>query len=281
MTDRRGVLLVAGAASLWGTWSLFLRPSHLPGAVTGPLVFAMMGVLLLPAIARAAPARWDRRAIELLAMNAVFDAVNVVTFFEALARTTVAVATLTHYLAPILVALGAPAIDREHVPYARGWALVATAGLALVLEPWRAGGDVAIGATLGAISAVAYAGNVFVVRRLVPRIGAERCVSYHALIGAALIAPLGLAHAADVHAIDLGRLAIGSLFLGSLAGAMFVRGLARIGSSRAAVLTFAEPIVAVVVGWLAWGESLHPIAALGGALIVAAGVGVSRARMSG
>jgi drug/metabolite transporter (DMT)-like permease len=277
----RGVVLVAGAASLWGAWSIFLRPTGLPGAVTGPIVFALMGVFLLPAVWRSPRARWDRAALALFAANVGLDALNVLTFFEALQRTTVAIATLTHYLAPILIALAAPWIDREHVPRARAWALVATAGLVLVLSPWSHDGErgsVAIGAALGAVSALAYAGNVFVVRRLVPRIGAERSVSYHALAGAALLAPLGFAHFASVRAVDLGRLAIGSLVLGSIAGAMFVRGLARIGSSRTAILTFAEPVVAVTVGWSWWGEPLAPTALVGAGLIVAAGVGVSRGR---
>mgnify|MGYP000968521325 CR=1 FL=1 len=41
----------------------------------------------------------------LLVANALFDALNVLTFFGAMSTTTVAIAVLTHYLAPILVAL--------------------------------------------------------------------------------------------------------------------------------------------------------------------------------
>jgi drug/metabolite transporter (DMT)-like permease len=41
-------------------------------------------------------------------------------------------------------------------------------------------------------------------------------------------------------------------------------------------LTFAEPIVAVLVGFVAWGEAPAPIAALGGALVLGAGIYVAR-----
>jgi drug/metabolite transporter (DMT)-like permease len=278
-----GVLMVAGAAALWGTWSWFLRPTGLPGAVTGPVVFALMGVVLLPAAWRTPRPRWDRAALALLAANAALDAVNVLAFFEALGRTTVAVATMTHYLAPVLIAVAAPWIERERVPGAPGWALVATGGLVLVLEPWRAHGPIAVGAALGATSAVCYAGTVFVVRRLAPRIGAERSVAYHALLAAALLAPIGALRAPALHvtAIDAARLGAGALLLGAVAGALFVRGLARIGSARAAVLTFAEPVVAVAVGRLVWGEELGLSAVVGAAMIVAAGAGVSRARGAG
>jgi drug/metabolite transporter (DMT)-like permease len=52
--------------------------------------------------------------------------------------------------------------------------------------------------------------------------------------------------------------------------------LTRIGSARAAILTFIEPIVAVALGVIVWGEPLHPTAMIGGALVLGAGVQVVR-----
>jgi drug/metabolite transporter (DMT)-like permease len=79
-----------------------------------------------------------------------------------------------------------------------------------------------------------------------------------------------------VSAGDAGLVAAGSATLGAVAGVMFAAGLAQIGSARAAVLAYAEPLVAVAVGALVWHEPLHPIAAVGGALVIAAGVHVAR-----
>ncbi|MCA9679683.1 MAG: DMT family transporter, partial [Myxococcales bacterium] len=139
------------------------------------------------------------------------------------------------------------------------------------------GAALGLGAALGATSAVAYAGNVFVVRRLAARIGASRAIAYHSLLAAIVVAPLGAGHLDAIDAGDLAYLGAGSLLLGALAGIGFVAGLSRIGSARAAVLTFLEPLVAVIVGWTAFGEGLGPIAALGGALILGAGLWVVRA----
>src|SRR5689334_20176885 len=100
-------------------------------------MFLLVAIALLPAALRAPAIRWDRAARGLLALNAIFDAINVLTFFGAMDHTTVAVAVLTHYLTPILVALAAPHIDGVRVPGAGVAALVATTGLTLVLEPWR------------------------------------------------------------------------------------------------------------------------------------------------
>jgi drug/metabolite transporter (DMT)-like permease len=256
---------------------LFLRPTGLPASATSPLLFAVMGVVTLPFALRAPRAAWDRTLVLLVAANAACDALNVVTFFAALARTTVAIAVLTHYAAPIFVALAAPRVDGVVVRGTRVAALVALVGLAIVLEPWHAPADGAlVGAALGLVSAAGYAGNVFVVRRLATRIGPARQMAYHSLIAAAVLAPFGASALATVSAADAGLLAAGAVTLGATAGVMFAAGLAQIGSARAAVLAYAEPLVAVAVGALVWHEPLHPIAAVGGALVIAAGVHVAR-----
>ena len=269
--------MVAAAAASWGTWSLFLYPTGLPSQVTTPIVFAVMGLVALPLALRESAAVWDRTTFALLVGNTLFDALNVVTFFAALDTTTVAIAVITHYLAPILIALAAPRIDGVVARGARPAAIVALGGLAIMMEPWHVpGSGVVLGAALGLISAVCYAGNVFVVRRLAARIGAARAVAYHSLLAAVVVAPFALGKLGAVTAVDLARLATGGATIGAISGIVFVAGLERIGSSRTAVLTFAEPLVAVAIGALVWGQTLHPLAAIGGVLVLASGLHVAR-----
>jgi drug/metabolite transporter, DME family len=198
-----------------------------------------------------------------------------VTFFAAMDRTTVAVAVLTHYFAPVLVALFAPLFDKQRVPNALFAAVLATAGLALVLRPWdptQRGGDVLVGGLLGTVSAFAYAGNVFVIQRVAARIGVARAMGWHSLAAAVLLLPIAGSGLLAVEPLDLLFLVSGAAVAGAFSGFIFVRGLRAIGSARAAVLAFLEPLVAVLVGWLVWGEALAPIAFLGGVLIIGAGL---------
>jgi drug/metabolite transporter (DMT)-like permease len=272
-----GFAMVAVAAAAWGTWSLFLRPTHLPATVTCPIIFLVMGLAALPGALQGPPSVWDRPTIGLVALNAVFDALNVVTFFTALDRTTVAIAVLSHYLAPILIALAAPWLDGVVTRGARPAAAVALGGLVITLEPWHApAGGAVLGALLGIASAICYAGNVFTLRRLTVRIGATRAMAYHALLAAVAMTPLAAGHLGQVTPASLGLLAGGAIALGAGAGIVFAVGLTRIGSARTAVLTFIEPIVAVTVGAFVWDEPLHPIAVLGGALVLGAGIQVAR-----
>jgi len=272
-----GLLMVTLAAASWGTWSLFLRPTGLPAEVTTPVIFLVMGLVALPPALRGKPSIWDRKTIGLLLANSAFDALNIITFFAAIAQTTVAIAVLTHYVAPILISLAAPRIDRVHTPGARPAAAVALLGLVVILEPWReAAPGATLGALLGVTSAICYAGNMFTVRRLAERIGAPRAMSYHSLIVAVVAAPLLILYGGQATTADLGLLALGAATIGAGSGIVFAIGLTRIGSARAAVLTFAEPIVAVAVGVLVWHEPLRPLAAVGGAMVLGAGIYVAR-----
>lgn len=271
--------MVTLAAASWGTWSLFLRPTGLPPTVTSPIIFAVMGLAALPFALRLPRATWDRATVGLLLANVAFDALNLITFFAAIDYTTVAIAVLSHYTAPIMIALAAPRIDRVYVPGTGPAAAIALVGLIVVLEPWaEPAHGAAIGAAVGVISAVCYTGNMFVVRRLALRIGAPRAMSYHSLIAAVVLAPLLFAggHHAAIARDDVLLLAAGAMSIGAASGVMFAVGLTRIGSARAAVLCFAEPLVAVAVGALVWDEPLRPLAALGGAMVLGAGIHVAR-----
>lgn len=280
--------MVALAAASWGTWSLFLRPTGLPATTTSPILFGVMGLVTLPFALRGPRVRWDRTTVGLIVLNAAFDALNVLGYFAAISTTTVAVAVLTHYAAPIIIALAAPAVNRRFPvddgapPQAAGdhtvpAAIVALGGLVVVLEPWHAAAaGAALGAVLGLASAVCYAGNTFVVQRLAARIGATRAMSFHSLVAAVALAPFAIAGASSIATPDLGLLVTGAVSIGAVSGIVFAVGLLRIGPARAAVLTFAEPLVAVAVGALVWEEPLHPLAAVGGALVLGAGITVAR-----
>ncbi len=256
---------------------MFLRPTGLPATVTSPLIFLVMGTVALPLALRGPRTIWDRTTVGLILLNSLFDALNVITFFAAIGRTTLAIAVLTHYLAPILIALLAPRIDKVETPGAGPAALAALLGLIVVLEPWRTPADGAVvGALLGVVSAVCYAGNMFTVRRIAGRIGAPRAMAYHSLLVGVVGAPLLLQHLDSITRADLTLLTLGAATIGAGSGIVFAIGLTRIGSARAAILTYTEPLVAVTVGALVWGESLHPLSAVGGAMVVGAGIYVAR-----
>ena len=269
--------MIAIAAAAWGLWSLVLRPAGLPPTITSPLAFVVMGLAPLPLCRGAMPGDWNRRIVWLLFGNALFDAVNMVTFFAAIGKTTVAIAVLSHYAAPLFIAVVAPYIDGVHIRGARIAALLAFCGLALVLEPWRGMHGGLYGAGLGLTSAGCYAGNVFTGERLTRAIGPARALSYHSLLAAAMLFPLFITHTDALTARGVGILMIGAVIFGAGAGIVYLRGLAVVGATRAGMLAFLEPLVAVIVGIVVWHETTHALAILGALIILGAGVYVVRA----
>lgn len=287
-----GTALILAAAISWGTWSLWLRPTGLPSEVTTPILFLAMALGAWPLMLRERAPRWSKRAVLLLIAFGVSDAINVGTFFAAMSVTTVAIAVLTHYAAPVIVALLAPRIDGVHVPHAKLAALLALAGLTIVLQPWRelegnvvagsagsvatgsagSAADVVLGATLGLVSACAYASNVFLARRLTEDLGASRTLGLHSVIAALLLLPLAGPQLFEIELVDVPYLAIGCVGPGLLAGLAFLRALTLIGAARASILAFVEPLVACLVGFLVWDEPLGWSVVVGGALVIAAGV---------
>jgi DME family drug/metabolite transporter len=123
---------------------------------------------------------------------------------------------------------------------------------------------------------VCYAANVFIVRRAAERLGVARAMSYHSLLAGLVMLPLALGGLAAISAFDITLLGAGACTIGAMSGVIFIVGLRAIGSARASILTFAEPVVAVTVGVAVWGEPMRPLAVVGGALILAAGVHVAR-----
>jgi drug/metabolite transporter (DMT)-like permease len=277
--------LIALAAVAWGTWPLILRAaearSPMPASLEACLVMVMMtvvssGFLAVDRVRRRARLReWLG-----VAWLGVADSLNILLYFAALGTTSVAIAVLTHYLTPILVALAAPVFLRERATRATSIAVaIAFAGLVLLLEPWA---DVrprgmGLGALLGAGSAVFYASNVIVNKRLVAVFSTSELIFFHGVVATPLLA-LAVPSGAW-HGVSAGALAImlaGGLGPGALAGLAFVWGLRGVPAAHASTLALLEPLVAVLVGVAALGETLNPIAWVGGTCIVAGAWIVSR-----
>jgi drug/metabolite transporter (DMT)-like permease len=271
-----GALLVSSAASLWGCWSLVLRgaeslaPIH--PAVEVSVVLAIIFLAMLP-LALRRPRAFPRTLGPwlLLAAYGGCAGANSLLYFWAMQKTTIAVAVLTHYLAPVLVALSAPLILGE-ARRAGTWSALALSlgGLTIMLEPWSAGTTETswVGAALGAFSALFYAATVLIAKRLGPHFTPEQVVAGHAPWALVVVLPMCPADGFALPLSVYGVLAAGSVVLGALSGVLFLRGLARVEADLGSVLTLLEPLVAVMVGVFVWREPLGLTGAFGAVLVL-------------
>lgn len=275
-----GYWLVGGAAASWGLWPLVLHEASRHGAVDASLwSAALMAVMTLAtsvslrgANLRAVP----RRVYGAVVLLGLTDAANAWFFFQAYRTTTVALAVSTHYVAPILVALFAPMVNREEKhPRAVAAAILAFAGLLAILNPFAGSLDASaiVGSLFGLASAFAYAGNVFLNRRIGEALTGAQVMVLHGLVATPLLLMLTPARAWTETAPGVyGTLLVAGITIGAASGIAFIRGLRLIPTAHSAVLTFLEPIVALALGVLALGEPLEPRAILGALTIVGAGI---------
>ncbi len=284
-----GYLAVVLAACSWGTWRYILLAAerHAPGldarveSAVVMLVITVFGFAIVPFEKKrgARPARgaWDWAGVAWLG---IADALNVFLLFAAYSKTTVAIAVTTHYLAPILVAALAPVVLRER---AQQGTWLATAGgllgLALLLRPWS--GELAphdvLGAAAGAGSAVFYASNVLVNKRLVSKFTPTELMAYHGVVATPfLFALTPIAGFAKLTPIASLVLVGGGIGPGALGGILFVWALRRARASDAATLTLLEPLVAVTIALIWYGERLAPASWLGASTILACAAMVMR-----
>jgi drug/metabolite transporter (DMT)-like permease len=270
---RRGALLACSAAVLWGTWPLYVHASGVQGPA---LAFVTMLVMALPSgwLVKREALR-DRGATLALVVVGLADAANAALYFSALARGPVVVATLTHALAPMLVALLGPVLIAE--PRSRRAIIAAPmvlAGLALVLARPSGGAgadDWGLTALLGGGSALFYATNVLASRVAVRAYRPLAIVSLHSVVAVvALVVVFGRAALPPLTG-TLWVAVVGAVVNGWFAALVFNLALVELGAPRTGVLTALEPLTASLIGVFVYAEPAGWLTAVGTAVVLLAG----------
>lgn len=271
-----GVGLVAFGAVLWGGWAVVVRPSGLPPA---QMTFVCMVVMALPLpfVLRGVTFR-DRGAVAALLVLGVADAGSAGLLFAALARGPVAVAELTHYLAPILVTMAGPLLLGEPGSR-RAWVAAPASFLGLGLLVWRpGGGDALITALIGATSALFYATYILAARRAGRTFPARALVPLHAVISGAVLLLLFGGAAIPAPGPGTVRAVVGSAICGGLGSWVFFKGVNLIPAAVTGALAYLEPLTAALVGWILFGERVDALGLVGVALVLASGVAMATER---
>lgn len=264
--------MVAGAAICWGTWSIFLRPAEALGAmapITEVCVVLWAAALFAWPFARRRPTPRPRSALVWLLCSGAADGISMVLFFIAMAHTTLAIANLTHYLAPIFVALAAPWVDRR--PYqTRMFIAVATAvvGVGLLLQPWQgAGPGDYLGPLAGIASAILFAAHVLMSKHVSGAFSPQASLAWQRTVGAAIVTPFAWPGLWALQSTQVALLAAGGALICGVAGLVFFVGLGRCRADQASALTLLEPVSAICLGWLLWNERLDAFGMVGIALV--------------
>ena len=274
-------LALAGLATSWGLIAVLVSAVDLGAEALAFLRLALAAATLaLTALAarRAGRLRPAGRLPALVALGIVQGA-HWLLFFETVKLGSVALAVLTFYTAPIFLALLAPAFLPERlskvalaalVPAGAGIALIAFADAeAVPASSWP------IATGLG--SAATFAVLVILSKRLLLSRAEPLTVAFwDCLVGALVVAP-ALLFADRVLPGD-GRewgavLLLGVVFTG-VGTLLYARLLRHVSAQAAGILTFLEPVSAVLLAWALLDDPIGPVTLAGGALVLTAGIAV-------
>ncbi|MEU2283820.1 EamA family transporter [Streptomyces sp. NPDC013178] len=272
------------SAVLWGTTGTAssLAPAGAPAAAIGCAGLTLGGILLFLTSrgARALPAACTRAERWLLVLGAPAVAGYPVTFYPAVARTGVAVATVIALgSAPVFAGL-LSWLTGQARPTARWTGATAAAVLGcalLVLGPELSGHATPMdltGVVLAAGAGLSYAVYSLIGGRLITD-GHRSDAVMGVLFGAAGLLVLPLFLFVDMHWLATSRGAAVAVYLAlftvCLAYRLFGHGLRHTSASTATTLTLAEPAVAAVLGVTVLGERL-PAASWCGLAVLAVGL---------
>lgn len=267
------------AVVLYGTIGMFVRFVTFPSEMVAMCRGAIGGVFILLYLAfrHRKPdweAIWNNRLW--LVLSGICLGLNWIFLFAAYIKTTVAIASLCNYMAPLIVILVAPVLLKEKLNH-RKLPCVLVAFIGIVLVSGVIGGEGAnlTGVALGLIAALCFVAIVICNRKLTNIDVYDRAI-VQLLISSVTILPYFIIHnrdkliTADIRSVLI-VLMLGILHTG-VAYCLYFSGLANLPVQTVAILGYLEPVVSVLCSAIFLHEAMSLWGWIGAAMIIAAAV---------
>lgn len=273
-------LKALSAMVLFGTIGLFVRYINLPSSVIA-FVRGLVGMLFLLAVVLVGGNRISRTAIKKnllwLLLSGSCLGLNWILLFEAYRFTTVATATLCYYLAPIIVIVLSPFLLKERLTKRKAFCtLVALIGMVLVsgvVENGLPAPAEARGIFFGIGAAVLYAGIMLLNKRLkdisaydktVVQLGVSALILLPYCLFTVELSELSLSPLVLVLLLLVGIVHTGVTYL------LYFGSMGHLNAQTVAIISYVDPIVAVLISIFILGEGMRLSGVLGAVLVLGA-----------
>ena len=273
MTPR---LMMIASMFIFGTLAPFVRNIAVSSAELA-LYRAVLAAAIIAAFLlltrQKIPFASIRKEIPLLLFSGVAMGVNWILLFEAYKYTTVSIATLSYYFAPVIVTLVCPFLFREKLTLRQIICFaMSTLGLVLITgigDPGHAGSLTGILFGLGA--AVFYA-TVILLNKFIKNVEGIHRTFLQFLAAVIVLIPYVLmttgVSLGSLNGVGFANLLIVGLVHTGLTYCMYFSSLRELPGQKAAILSYIDPLVAVLISVSILGEQMTLWQAVGGALIL-------------
>lgn len=260
----------------FGTIAVFVRNTGLPSGEVAlyRAVIAALALFLWQLCTRQ-PVRWKdvKKELPLLFVSGAAMSVNWILLFEAYKYTTVAMATLSYYFAPVIVTAASTVLFREKLTGKQVTCFVmSTLGLVMVIGVSGGGGSHdLLGILLGLGAAVFYAAVVLINKGIRHVSGLNR--TFMQFLAAILVMTLyisvtGGSHLAGLDMTGAVNLMVVGVFHTGICYCMYFSSLRYLKGQEASILSYIDPVVAVILSVAVLHEPVSPIQAAGGFVIL-------------
>ena len=260
----------------FGTLGLFVRNIPVSSgelALYRAILASMLVVVYLLITGQRIPLHRIRKEVPILLASGMTMGINWILLFEAYKYTTVSAATLSYYFAPVIVTLVCPVLFKERLTGKQIICFVmSTLGLVLITRIGTSGGgrDL-IGILFGFGAAVLYA-TVIVLNKFIKNVEGIHSTFLQFLAAMVVLIPYVLMTSGvtlgSMDGIGWMNLLIVGLVHTGVTYCMYFSSLRELTGQKAAILSYIDPLVAVIISVTILGESMTLWQAVGGVLIL-------------
>lgn len=283
--ERRSMMSLVLSMVIFGTIGIFRRYIPFPSGLIA-MARGLIGMLFLLAYTRMRGIRLSADAVRKggwkLILSGACLGFNWILLFEAYRYTSVAVATLCYYMAPILIILVSPLLFQEKLTGRKIICVaIALCGMVLVSGITEAGGVQAqessrtTGILLGLGAAVLYA-SVVLLNKAMPAVEAYPKTIVQLGTAAVTLLPYTLltetVPSEAFSWLSLGMLLLVGIVHTGVAYALYFGSVTGLKAQTAALLSYLDPVMAILLSALLLAEKLSVPGVVGALMVLGAAV---------
>ncbi len=269
-------LMMIFSMAIFGTLGLFVR--NIPVS-SGELALyrAILAALLIAAYLgitkQKIPFANIKKEVPLLLASGVAMGINWIFLFQAYKYTTVSLATLSYYFAPVIVTVACPFLFKEKLTGKQIICfLMSTVGLVMITGIGKIGSNTDFIGILWGLGAAFFYAVVILLNKFIKGVEGIHRTFLQFLSAIVILIPYvavtGGVTLGQLHTVGWINLLIVGLLHTGITYCLYFSALKELPGQKAAILSYIDPLVAVVISVTVLGESMTVWQAVGGLLIL-------------
>lgn len=267
------------AMLIFGTIGIFVRNIDLSSKETA-LMRGIIGSLFLLGVLMCSKKKISfsgiRKNLLILFLSGTGIGLNWIFLFQAYKYTTVSTATLSYYSAPVIVTVLSPVILKERLPFVKFLCVLgAMTGMAFIAGNSGQTAEAVYNHTLGIIyglSAAVFYASVIIMNKFIKGLGGLETTVTQLILASIVLLP----YVMITDGFDFSRMTVNGYICLAVLGAvhtgfayfLYFSSLKELKGQTIAVLSYIDPISAVMISSVLLGERMTVLQIVGGVLIL-------------